>query len=141
AIRPRGHRAGERARRRRRLTFAMPVDEPLYPVNLRLRGQRCLVVGGGRVALGKILGLIEAGAAVTVVAPDVIPEIEELDGVEIVRRTYTLGEVAGYRVAIAATGDGVTNRQVHDDGDAARVWVNAGDAADNCTFTLPTSIC
>lgn len=49
----------------------MPVDEPLYPVNLLLTGRSCLVVGGGRVAVGKVRGLVEAGARVTVVAPEV----------------------------------------------------------------------
>ena len=40
----------------------MPVDEPLYPVNLRLRGRSVLVVGGGPVALSKVEGLLEGGA-------------------------------------------------------------------------------
>jgi siroheme synthase-like protein len=118
----------------------MPVDEPLYPVNLRLRGHRCLVVGAGRVALGKILGLVEAGAAVTVVAPDVIEEIERLDGVEIQRRAYRTGEVEAYRLVITATGDAAVNRQVHGDGEAAGIWVNAADDPDHCTFTLPARI-
>lgn len=118
----------------------MPVDEPLYPVNLRVSGRRCLVVGAGRVALGKILGLLEAGAAVTVVAPDVIPEIEHLDGVDIERRAYRPGEVEGYRLVIAATGDPAVNGQVHDDGESAGIWVNTADDPERCTFTLPARI-
>jgi precorrin-2 dehydrogenase/sirohydrochlorin ferrochelatase len=118
----------------------MPVDEPLYPVNLRVAGARCLVVGGGKVALNKVLGLLEAGAAVTVVAPQVVDEIAALDGVKIERRAYEHGDVDGYRLAIAATGDSGVNRTVFQDGQAAGVWVNSADDPDNCSFTLPARI-
>ena len=48
----------------------MPVDDTLYPVNLRVTGRPCLVVGGGRVAADKAAGLLECGAVVHVVAPE-----------------------------------------------------------------------
>src|SRR5438477_11434737 len=117
----------------------MPVDEPLYPINLRLKGQRCLVVGGGTVALGKVRGLLDAEAAVTVIAPEVVDELAGLD-VTIERRQYQAGDIAGFRVAIAATGDPDVNRAVFLDGGDAGVWVNAADDPDNCTFTLPARI-
>ena len=117
----------------------MPVDEPLYPVNLRLKGRRCLVVGGGRVALGKVRGLLEAGALVTVIAPDVIADLAALD-VTVEQRDYRPGDVAGYRVAVAATGDAAVNRAVFLDGESAGVWVNAADDPDNCAFTLPARV-
>jgi siroheme synthase-like protein len=116
----------------------MPVDVPLYPVNLVVAGRRCLVVGGGRVALQKVQGLADAGADVTVVAPDVEPAIEPLATVE--RRPYRRGEVAGYRLAIAATGDPEVNQQVYDDGEAAGVWVNSADDPERCSVTLPAQL-
>lgn len=118
----------------------MPVDEPLYPLNLRVQGERCVVVGGGRTALDKVRGLREAGAAVHVVAPDVIDEISALDGVTVARRPYRTGDLDGCRIAIAATDDAAVNRQVFVDGEAARVWVNAADDPANCRFTLPARI-
>jgi siroheme synthase-like protein len=118
----------------------MPVDEPLYPINLRLAGKRCLVVGGGAVAYGKVLGLLEAGAAVTVVSPDISEDIAQLDGVALERRPYEQGDLAGYRVAIAATGESSVNRAVFLEGEATGVWVNAADDPDNCSFTLPARI-
>jgi siroheme synthase-like protein len=118
----------------------MPVDEPLYPINLRLEGKRCLVIGGGRVAEGKVLGLLEADALVTVVAPEIADEIVELTGVHVERRPYRPGDLKGYRLAIAATGDPEVNRAVFLEGEATGVWVNAADDPDNCTFTLPARI-
>ncbi|MBI1845187.1 MAG: bifunctional precorrin-2 dehydrogenase/sirohydrochlorin ferrochelatase [Actinobacteria bacterium] len=118
----------------------MPVDGPQYPVNLILRDRPCLVVGGGRVALGKIEGLLAAGAAVDVVAVQASPEVRSLRGITLQERPYRSGEVAGYRLVVAATDDRAVNRQVYLDGEAAGVWVNSADNPENCAFTLPAVV-
>ena len=117
----------------------MPVDAPLYPVNLVLEGRPCLVVGGGRVAHQKVRGLLDARAEVTVVAPAILPAITELD-VTCTERAYRSPEAAAYRLAIAATGDPAVNQQVHDDAEAAGVWVNSADDPERCTFVLPARV-
>jgi siroheme synthase-like protein len=117
----------------------VPVDQPLYPVNLVLAGRSCLVVGGGRVALTKVRGLADVGARVTVVAPEVVPEVAAVaDVVEL--RPYRPGEAAGYRFVIAATGDPQVNQQVYDDGEAAGVWVNSADDPQRCSAILPARV-
>ena len=68
----------------------MPFDQPLYPVNLSLAGRRCLVVGGGPVALQKARELVVCGATVEVVAPEILEEIAALDGVICHKRPYAL---------------------------------------------------
>ncbi len=118
----------------------MPVQEVLYPVNLRVRGHRCLVVGGGQVALAKAVGLLEAGAMVDVIAPDVVPELEDRPGISVNRREYRSGDVEGYRLAVAATGCQEVNAEVYRDGESAGVWVNSADDPDNCSFTLPSKL-
>ena len=118
----------------------MPVEGPLYPVNLVLAGHRCLVVGGGRVALGKVRGLLAAEAVVTVVAPAVVDELAGLDGVAVERRPYRPGEVAGYRLVVTATDDPEVNHRVFLDGEAAGVWVNSADDPANCSFILPAVV-
>jgi precorrin-2 dehydrogenase / sirohydrochlorin ferrochelatase len=117
----------------------MPVDQPLYPVSLVVAGRRCLVVGGGGVALGKVQGLLDADADVTVVAPEVDERIDTL-AVAVERRPYRRGEVQGYRLVIAATGDPEVNQQVYDDGEAAGVWVNSADDPDRCSVILPARV-
>ena len=115
-----------------------PGGTDQYPVNLVLEGRRCLVVGGGVVALRKVEGLLACGAAVTVVAPDVDERLEALSGVTVERRSYRPGEVAGYRLAIAATDSPEANATVFADGEEAGVWVNGADDPANCSFTLPS---
>ena len=118
----------------------MPVDEILYPINLRVRGHRCLVVGGGKVALNKADGLLEAGAAVDVIALDVVPELADRPGVTVYRRPYRPGDVEGYRLVVGAPGCKEVNAEVYRDGETAGVWVNSADDPDSCSFTLPSRL-
>jgi siroheme synthase-like protein len=125
----------------------VPVDQPLYPVNLVLAGRPCLVVGGGRVAVTKATGLLEAGARVTVVAPELDDRLvamaaaPEAGGtLTVERRPYRQGEAASYRLVVAATGDPAVNQQVYDDGEAAGVWVNSADDPERCSAILPARI-
>lgn len=117
-----------------------------YPINVEIAGRRCLVVGAGRVAAHKAAGLLECGAEVTVVAPDIGDEVEQLTErdhggrLAVERRRYRSGEVASYRLAVTATDDRQVNRQVFLDGEAAGVWVNSADDPANCAFTLPARI-
>jgi siroheme synthase-like protein len=117
----------------------MPVEGPLYPVNLVLTGQPCLVVGGGQVARQKVQGLLEAGARVTVVAPEILDEIATLP-VTCERRPYLPPEAAAYRLVIAATGEAGVNQTVYDDAQAAGVWINSADDPDRCSFILPARV-
>ncbi len=117
----------------------MPVPEVLYPVSLVVAGRRCVVVGGGTVAARKAAALVDAGAEVTVVAPAVCPEVRALP-VRVDERPYRRADLDGTWLAIAATDDPVVNRQVHADGDEARVWVNAADDPGACAFTLPAVV-
>lgn len=118
----------------------MPIEETLYPVNLRVAGHHCLVVGGGQVALAKVEGLLEAGALVDVIAPDVVSELDARSGVTVQRRPYRSGDVAGYRLVIAATGCQEVNAEIYRDGESAGVWVNSADDPERCSFTLPSRL-
>ena len=64
------------------------TPEPLFPAFLKLAGRRVLLVGGGPVALAKARSLRDAGARITVVAPDLLPELRALvDDVQLARRS------------------------------------------------------
>jgi precorrin-2 dehydrogenase/sirohydrochlorin ferrochelatase len=108
-----------------------------YPVNLILTGEPCLVVGGGPVAARKVEGLLTSGADVRVIAVAASPELQAT-GVPVEQRPYRTGDVAGYRLVLAATDDPGVNRQVYLDAESAGIWVNSADDPDSCTFTLPS---
>ena len=111
-----------------------------YPVNLVLDGRRCLVVGGGKVALRKVEGLLACGGRVTVVAPRVDPKLQALDGLTIEERRWRPEDLEGMWLVIAATDDPAVNRAVFDAGQRAGVWVNGADDPTNCSFTLPSVV-
>ena len=111
-----------------------------YPVNLVLDGRRCLVVGGGHIALRKVQGLLACGAQVRVVAPRIIPELRTLAGVTFDERPWRPDDLAGVWLVIAATDDPAVNGAVYDAGQRAGIWVNGADDPAHCSFTLPSVV-
>ena len=99
-----------------------------YSLSLSMAGRRAVVVGGGRVALRRVRSLLDAGANVVVIAPDVLPELATLP-VTVLRRDYRHGDLATAWLAHAATGDPAVNALVAQEAERSRVWcVRADDA-------------
>ncbi|RLT35259.1 MAG: bifunctional precorrin-2 dehydrogenase/sirohydrochlorin ferrochelatase [Chloroflexi bacterium] len=112
-----------------------------YPIFVEMRDRPVLLVGGGHVALEKIGKLVDAGARVTVVAPELIPAVQAYidDGrATLQQRVYEDGDVDGMDVVMVATDDGEVNARVAADARAQDIWVNAADDAANCDFILPS---
>ena len=107
-----------------------------YPVFFDLAGVPVLVVGGGPVALRKAIGLAEAGASITVIAPAITEGLTEI-ATRVEQRTYASGDVVGYQLVLTATDDPAVNAAVAADATAHQIWVNSADDPDNCTFILP----
>ncbi|MPZ48687.1 MAG: bifunctional precorrin-2 dehydrogenase/sirohydrochlorin ferrochelatase [Dehalococcoidia bacterium] len=114
-----------------------------YPVFIEMAGRRILVVGGGNVAEGKVQGLLNAEADVTVISPDLTPALRTLlDAGQIrhIEREYQDGDLEGYEVCMSATDDGAVNAAVAAEGKRRRVWVNAADDPAYCDFILPAVV-
>lgn len=111
-----------------------------YPVFLDVRGRRAVVIGGGAVAEQKVLGLLDASARVIVVSPETTPRLDELAGagaIELLRRSYRAGDLAGAWLAIAATDDRAVNAAVWAEAEQRGVPLNAVDDLDHCSFIAP----
>jgi precorrin-2 dehydrogenase/sirohydrochlorin ferrochelatase len=118
----------------------MAATKPAYPVNLIVAGLPVLVVGGGAVARDKVQGLLDVGAEVHVLAPEIDADIRALP-VTCEERRYRRGDAAPpYRLVLTATDDAAVNQAVHDDADASGIWVNSADDPQRCTFTLPSRV-
>jgi uroporphyrin-III C-methyltransferase/precorrin-2 dehydrogenase/sirohydrochlorin ferrochelatase len=102
-----------------------PSSPSVFPAFLKLAGRPVLVVGGGRVAASKLPALLEAGALVTVVAPELRPEIEAA-GVAVRKRGFAPGDLEGVWFVVAAATPEV-NERVARAAEARRVFVNAVD--------------
>ncbi|WP_245690451.1 precorrin-2 dehydrogenase/sirohydrochlorin ferrochelatase family protein [Sporolituus thermophilus] len=116
---------------------------PYYPVNLNLAGRRCAVIGGGAVAARKVLALLAAGAAVTVVSPAVTAELAALAAagqITHIERPYWPGAIENFFIVICATDDPDVNRQAAEEGRAKGALVNVADAPELCDFTVPSQI-
>ena len=111
-----------------------------YPAFLDLRGRRAVVIGGGAIAEQKVMGLLDAGARVTVISPSVSRRLDDLEvagRVTIARRPYRPGDLAGAFLAIAATDDRAANRAVWVEAEARGVLLNAVDDLPHCSFIAP----
>jgi uroporphyrin-III C-methyltransferase/precorrin-2 dehydrogenase/sirohydrochlorin ferrochelatase len=100
-------------------------DAPLVPLFLKLAGRDVVVVGGGAMAATRVNQLVEAGARVTVVAPDVRDELAPLAAV-VLRRAFRPADLDGAWLAVAAATPDV-NREVAAAAEARRIFVNAVD--------------
>lgn len=114
-----------------------------YPISVDLTGKTVLVVGGGEVALRKVERLLEYCARVLVVAPDVLPSIEilaESGKIDLRLQYYSVEDLDGVTLVIAATDDPAVNRQVSDDARTINVLVNVVDTPDLCSFIVPATV-
>ena len=69
-----------------------------YPVFLNLTGRRCVIIGGGQIATGKISKLLDSGANIVVISPDVTEEIRNLSDkgfTKLYLRKYQVGDIDG----------------------------------------------
>jgi siroheme synthase-like protein len=108
-------------------------------VCLDVRGRSCLVVGGGRVALEKVNGLLDCGAEVTVVAPEVDDELAALP-VQVAARRFRRSDVVGRFVVAAATNDRLVNAAVSGAAAERGVPCNVADDPELCSFILPAIV-
>lgn len=111
-----------------------------YPIFLDLRGRDCLVIGGGEVATDKIRTLLDAGAAVTVIAPDTTEQIRYWHQQGMLRwvcRHACPEDMQGYFLVIAATDDSPLHQQLYQRAIAQNQLFNAVDEPEHCNFITP----
>jgi precorrin-2 dehydrogenase/sirohydrochlorin ferrochelatase len=114
-----------------------------YPVQLDIRGRRCLVIGGGTVGTRKVDGLLSCGARVTVVSPQVTEDLRRLGArgaITLWEREYAAGDPSGMFLVIGATDNEDLNRRVSADAEQLNILCNIADRPEKCNFILPAVI-
>ena len=112
-----------------------------YPVYIELREQPCVVIGGGKIAEGKVEGLIAAQASVTVISPDLTSGLQmlaEQKQITYIARTYQPGDLSAAFLVICATDQQEINHQVWQEATANRQLVNVVDDTPRCNFIAPS---
>ena len=112
-----------------------------YPVYIEMRGQPCVVIGGGKIAEGKVDGLLAVQAQVTVVSPELTPHLQELvnqNQITHLPRAYQPGDLEGAFLVICATDQAEINHQVWQEATAKRQLVNVVDDTPRCNFIAPS---
>jgi len=112
-----------------------------YPVYLDVRGRRCVVVGGGEVALRKVRMLLDHGASVEIVSPELCPDLGQLvdEGqLQVTGREYRPGDLEGAFVVIAATNDASTNEQAAAEATERGILINVVDVPGLSNFIVPS---
>jgi len=107
----------------------------LLPLFIKTEGLRCLIVGGGKVALRKVEQLLAVGAAVSILAPEAKAQIKALHCARKVNwldRAYKRGDIEGYHLVIAATDDYEVNRGISDEARERNILVNVVDDPELC---------
>lgn len=114
-----------------------------YPIFLEMKGRPVVVIGGGEVGLEKVRGLLAAEAEVTVLSPDLHPDLEALKesgAIKHIAREWREGDIDGFELVMIATDDRSANAAIAAEAKRKRIWVNAADDPPNCDFILPSVV-
>jgi len=119
----------------------------LFPIFLKLKGRKVLVVGGGLIALQKLQGLINTEAELTVIAPTIIDEVRALTGefpnkrkIEFIERDYQQGDEEGMHMVIAATDIPELNNSIANRARDQMILANSVDEPEYCDFYIPSIV-
>jgi precorrin-2 dehydrogenase/sirohydrochlorin ferrochelatase len=117
---------------------------PFYIACLKLKGRRCVVIGGGEIGLEKVEGLLACDGDVTLIAPEALPALQELaaeGSIRWERREYAgIEDLEGVFMVIACTDDTDTNIGIYDDAERRAMLVNVVDVPPLCNFILPAIV-
>jgi len=114
-----------------------------YPIYLNLKGKRVVIIGGGEVAERKIESLLDTGASITVLSPQVTRHIASLADrkrIELHERAYAHGDCAGAALVFSATDDPEISRAVYKEASALGIFVNTADQPALCSFIMPAVV-
>jgi len=115
----------------------------LFPMFVKLTARKCLVVGGGPVAEGKVEGLLASGATVVLVAPEVTEKIARWNDQGRLTwhsRQFQPSDLEGAFLVVAATGLPAVSESLFREAEARGILCNAVDEPERCHFYYPAIV-
>lgn len=110
-----------------------------FPFYMDISGKKCVIVGGGKVALRKTEKLLSFSPDITVVAPKICAELEKLP-LTFIRREFRDADLSGAFMAIAATEDNALNTRISKLCRERNIHINSVDDIENCSFIFPALV-
>lgn len=115
-----------------------------YPVSLEVSGRRCVVIGSDAVRAGKVEGLVAAGADDVLVVADgphsALDELQELDGVAVVRRRWIPNDFDDASLVVASANDPAEGAAIAREAHARGALVNVMDDIPSCDWAAPSVV-
>jgi uroporphyrin-III C-methyltransferase/precorrin-2 dehydrogenase/sirohydrochlorin ferrochelatase len=114
-----------------------------FPAFLNLRGRRCLLVGGGDIALRKARLLVSAGARLSIVAPDIHKDLVAIAAAgphQLLQREFAPADVLDHWLVVSATGKPALEQKVFAHATNAGIFCNGVDDIDNCSYITPAIV-
>ena len=114
-----------------------------YPVFLNLTGRRCVIIGGGQIAEGKVSKLLDSGAKIIVISPNAtqgIRDYADSGQIEYNLRKFQEGDLNGAFLVVAATNDRVVNQEIFEEAEKSGILLNAVDDMPRCSFIAPSIV-
>lgn len=114
-----------------------------YPIFIKLKGKKVLVVGGGTVATRKVKKLINYHPEITIVSPKITPELQRLiskHNLKYSQRKYRKSDLKNKWIIFVATDDKDLNKQISQDAKQSGLLINVADDPNNCSFIVPSII-
>ena len=114
-----------------------------YPVLLDLKGKKCLVIGGGKVAERKVRVLIDARAKVTVVSPKItytLSQMADMKKIYYIKDHFKENHLEETFLAIGATNKPKINHRIFQAAAKVNTLVNIVDSPEECNFILPSTV-
>lgn len=125
------------------ITTAERENLKYYPIFWDIAGKKCVVIGGGEVAARKVARLLDCGAKVCVISPDLVPELADLtreQRISHIPSEYNGRGMDGAVLVIGATDDEQTNDAISQDAKIKGIPVNIVDDPQKCSFILPSLV-
>ena len=105
-----------------------------FPFYIDIKGKKCVVIGGGSVALRKIEKLIWFEPDITVIAPEISAEIYSIHGIRIIKREFSDSDLDGAFFVITATNNKKLNERIFRMCSGKGILVNTVDDKEKCSF-------